>query len=360
MSADPWAKEVSRFPVAFSQVREDALGDMELVESLGEKTRILMIASGGCTAAFLSSSKSVSQITMVDPNPAQIDLAKLKLELLSQYRCPERLQILGHRPMPVESRKSALKTLFGSLAIPEDRFGPLEMTAALGPDHVGRYEQVFGQLRERLSDVRTALEALMLMDDPKAQGAAVAPNTALGQELDKAFDEVFSLENLVEVFGVAATSNRVQPFSNHFRERTRIVLETLKAQSNPYLSQVFLGRYSALVPWIGLDPTPLKIPIHSIEADMVTALKGIEAESYDLVHLSNILDWLGPESVEEILSLSARVLRKGGATIIRQLNSTVDIPCAKSDFDWDHSFGQDLLEKDRSFFYRAIYVGKKR
>ncbi|MDF1666251.1 MAG: DUF3419 family protein [Planctomycetota bacterium] len=359
MPVDPWAKEVSRFPVAFSQVREDALGDMELVDKLGRKSRVLMVASGGCTAAFLLSSKAISHITIVDPNPAQIILAKLKFELLRGYSCAERLNILGHQPMALDARKNALQMLFETQGIAEDCFGPFETTVSLGPDHVGRYEQVFHQLRKQLSKHQGALEELVALADPRAQYAAAAPSTALGQDLDRAFDAVFSLDNLVEIFGTGATSNRVQPFSKHFRERTRIVLKTLNAHSNPYLSQVFLGRYTSLAPWIGLEKNDYKVTVDSIEADMLTAVRTVEAASYDLIHLSNSLDWLGPDSVEQILSLAARALKKGGATIIRQLNSTVDIPGAKSDFQWDHSFGDSLLLKDRSFFYRAIYVGYK-
>ena len=49
--------------------------------------------------------------------------------------------------------------------------------------------------------------------------------------------------------------------------------------------------------------------------------------SYDFVHLSNILDWLSPEEARATLDVAHAALRPGGWVLIRQLNSTLDIPC---------------------------------
>lgn len=360
MAVDPWAKDIAQLPVAFSQVREDALGDLELINSLStKKLRILMVASGGCTACVLASSPKVEHVTLVDPNPAQLDLAALKLHLLENAATQRRLEILGHLRMDRDARREALSDALAALSIPLGRFGPAEDTVALGPDHVGRYERVFHQLRLAMSDRASDLENLLRLNDTRAQSEAVAPETPLGKCLDEAFDSVFSLDNLVEVFGVAATSNRVQPFSQHFRQRTRICLETLNAQGNPYLSQVFLGRYSEPAPWFQLEQRAPAASIDALNTDMLSALKTIDRGSYDLVHLSNILDWLSPDSVEELLTQTARVLKKGGVSIIRQLNSTADVQGADCPLSWDLPLGQSLLERDRSFFYRAIHIGKK-
>ena len=74
-------------PVAFSQVREDALVDESVVLGLGEKVDVLMIASGGCTAALLASMPQVRRLHLVDPNSAQLALSRLKLHC-SNTRVP--------------------------------------------------------------------------------------------------------------------------------------------------------------------------------------------------------------------------------------------------------------------------------
>ena len=55
---------------------------------------------------------------------------------------------------------------------------------------------------------------------------------------------------------------------------------------------------------------------------------------FDVIHLSNILDWLSPEQAQETLQLAFEALRPGGSTIIRQLNSTLDIPSLGKPFHW--------------------------
>ncbi len=49
-----WVSEAAKLPVAFAQVREDPLLDDWVVTKLDPGARILMIASGGCTLAFLA------------------------------------------------------------------------------------------------------------------------------------------------------------------------------------------------------------------------------------------------------------------------------------------------------------------
>src|SRR5258707_12857472 len=97
-----WVEDAAKLPVAFAQVREDPRLDGWVVDQLGPLARILMIASGGCTIADLCLCSNISSITVVDPNPAQIELGKLKVRLLEKFDTPERLALLGHAPMQAE------------------------------------------------------------------------------------------------------------------------------------------------------------------------------------------------------------------------------------------------------------------
>src|SRR5205807_887619 len=57
-----WVTEAAHLPVAFAQVREDPLLDAWVVEKLGPEARLIMIASGGCTLAFLAARSRVARI----------------------------------------------------------------------------------------------------------------------------------------------------------------------------------------------------------------------------------------------------------------------------------------------------------
>ena len=76
-----------------------------------------------------------------------------------------------------------------------------------------------------------------------------------------------------------------------------------------------------------------------------------EPGSIDFVHLSNILDWLSPEDAAATLSAAHRALKSGGFVLIRQLNSSLEIPSLFPALRWHQEEGDRLQRMDRSFFY---------
>ena len=78
-----------------------------------------------------------------------------------------------------------------------------------------------------------------------------------------------------------------------------------------------------------------------------------------VVHLSNILDWLSHEEAARTLELARQALRPGGRVIIRQLNSSLDIPALGQGFVWETAEADMLHRQDRSFFYRALHLGRR-
>ena len=49
-----WLDHAAGMPLAFAMVREDSLLDAEVIATLPEPKRLLMVASGGCSAALLA------------------------------------------------------------------------------------------------------------------------------------------------------------------------------------------------------------------------------------------------------------------------------------------------------------------
>src|SRR5262249_18041697 len=158
--------------------------DREVIERLPGAARVLMVASGGCTAALLASSPKVVRLHLVDTNPAQLALTRLKLHLLSHEAPPERLALLGHAPVAARERQRRGTSLLRSLGLRGDSLGPVDLWAEVGPDHAGRYERLFAHLRRDLHDHAADLESLLLLRDPDEQARRVRPNTDLGRALD--------------------------------------------------------------------------------------------------------------------------------------------------------------------------------
>jgi S-adenosylmethionine-diacylglycerol 3-amino-3-carboxypropyl transferase len=298
---------------------------------------------------------------LVDPNPAQIALSRLKLHLVEVAATDERLALLGHRPLSATERRSRLARNLSALNLSPNVFGPIEMVAETGPDHAGRYEVLFSKLRDALAERADELTALLQLRDPIEQSRRVAPASPLGRALDFAFDSVMGLPNLVGLFGEAATRNRCEPFSRHFARRTRHVLATQPAAGNPYLWQMLQGRFAdtCVYPWLS-SVRPKRMPeVTWSICDMAQALAQ-HKQSADFVHLSNILDWLAREEAQSILDLAWQALRPGGCAFIRQLNSNLDIPSLGSSFEWQNESANKLHKRDRSFFYRKLHLGRKR
>jgi S-adenosylmethionine-diacylglycerol 3-amino-3-carboxypropyl transferase len=357
----PWVHEAAALPIAFAQVREDALLDHWVVQSLGEQVRVIMIASGGCTAAALAASPQVASLHFVDPNPAQLALTRLKLRLLQTASGPERAAILGHTAMEVKKRKTRLGDELKALDLHSDSLGPCDFVAEVGPDYAGRYERVFAQLREDLAPQALELEAVLHMRDPAQQARRAAPSTALGSALDESFDKVLALKSLVSLFGEGATKNPVEPFSRHFMRRTREALATLPAAENTFLWQMLAGRFppGVVSPWLA-EPIPPRFPVLTWTAGFMNeALARAKPGEFDFVHLSNILDWLTPAEARATLDQAWMALRPGGYVLIRQLNSTLAIQALAPQFDWEETTAEAWHAQDRSFFYRRLHLGRK-
>src|SRR6185369_2121986 len=114
----PWVARIASRPIAFAQVREDATLDQWVVQQLDAEAEVVMVASGGCTAAALATAPQILRLHLIDPNPAQIALSRLKLRLLATAEPTERLSILGYKSMPTSERRRRLMHELQSLDLP--------------------------------------------------------------------------------------------------------------------------------------------------------------------------------------------------------------------------------------------------
>ncbi|MEJ7595998.1 MAG: DUF3419 family protein [Planctomycetaceae bacterium] len=359
---DVWATQSSRLPLAFAQVREDPRLDLEIISQLPDHPVIVMIASGGETAIQVARYLP-AELHLVDMNPAQLAITRLKWSLAETCSVAESRALLGHDAMDPRERGVWLAQLLEQLSLPSDIFGPPGQVAEWGPDLSGRYERTFAELQRELAPIAGKIQRVLESSDESPGATAFfEPITESGQIFDAAFDRVMSLENLVCLFGKDATQNPRQSFAAHFAWRTRLSLSRPDRTQNPFLWQLLVGRFPSTAAYDWLLPSsrdqpfqPLMPRLHS--GRMVDVLQSFAPASVDLVHLSNILDWLSPGQATETLRCAYHVLKPGGRLILRQLNSTLWIPDLDSQLTWDLSLGNRMAEQDRSFFYPAIFVG---
>jgi len=349
--------------LAFAQVREDPRLDLEVVARLPRGAHVVMIASGGETAVELARTP-LGRLDLVDMNPAQLALTRLKFRLARSTSPENAAAILGHTPMDPEVRLAALDWELREFGLSTTILGPPDLLATAGPDHAGRYEITFAQLRKALAPVSSELFAVLSSNDPIAASRAVVPDSPLGEAIDSAFDGVMSLPNLVRLFGAEATQNPRQSFSRHFAARTRLAFERFPAASNPFLWQIFAGRFSERQrsDWLRpRDERPARTLVEPTchRGRMKDVLDDLPAGEADFVHLSNILDWLAPAEAAATLRSVHHALKPGGYVLLRQLNSTLDPAALECGIAWDAEWGRQMERRDRSFFYPGVHVGRK-
>jgi S-adenosylmethionine-diacylglycerol 3-amino-3-carboxypropyl transferase len=263
--------------------------------------------------------------------------------------------------MAPAERAETLDGILNAMELSKDSFGPREVVARLGPDHAGRYEILFHHLRQHLNGHGDEILELLALSEPSMQAERSAPETPLGRGLDAAFDSVMRMENLVRLFGREATRNAQRSFASHFAAQTRHALAAFPARTNPFLNQLLQGSFHGgdRYDWFDSSPSRQWPEVVFQCSTAIEALAALPSESVDFVHLSNILDWLSPEDATKTLALAWEALRAGGLTIIRQLNSNLDIPACEARFRWRAEQATFLHRKDRSFFYRKLFIGEK-
>lgn len=351
--AENWVEEACRKPVAFSQVREDALIDLHIADSVaskyGRQLDGVVVASGGCTVAALAAQGKFRHMQVVDINRSQIALTRLKLWLLENGESIQRMQILGHSPMSPRMRGVFLKQIMNTLQLPQDSFGDWSEVCLLGPDHCGRYEAVFAALRKEFENNGGTIELLLKGDNYTHQA------------LERAFARVMSQKNLVAIFGEDATANKTMPFWQHFYNQTEMVFFFRSAARNPYLFQMLAGDFptNSVYPWLNAPSKEIDTDIEFTVDNISNHIAKQPSSSLDFVHLSNTLDWLSEDAASNLLQQAGRVLRPGGTVIIRQLNSSIDIRALPNDIAWDGALSRAMLIRDRSFFYRNLHIGFK-
>jgi S-adenosylmethionine-diacylglycerol 3-amino-3-carboxypropyl transferase len=262
--------------------------------------------------------------------------------------------------MPSETRWDEWLAIFRELGLPQDSLGPESIVADLGPDYCGRYEVAFTELRRLLLPQKHEISQFLRETHAATASSMIAAGTETGIALESAFASAFRLENLIALFGEGATRNPRRPFHEHFVKQLRDITVRKAPSENPWIWQLLAGKFPPATPvdWLS-ESTPISTKPEYLQSSMIEALANTRERSMDFIHLSNILDWLSPKEAHVTLAATHRALRPGGFVLIRQLNSSLDIPSLFPDLTWDLQEGRRLQLRDRSFFYPEILLASR-
>lgn len=281
----------------FAVVREDPA--VELAALAGSQApRVLLVASGGCTALALQARFPDATFTLVDPNPAQ------------------------HAHVAAKADAWARGDLAALNVGTDDPAGLNER---------GNFEALFRQVRRFLAE---------FVADAPHPGMVASPWWPV------AFELFFSDAMLRAMFGPAAVQHAAP--GSYVRYFRAVYERMLAAPPSPFSAHVLRGRYDedALPDYLRHAPVPTRF------VPLLGTLQHVpDFGEYDLVHLSNVLDWTEPEAADALTTRVARELRPGAAVTVRQLNNARPIPLP----------GVDVREvpDEGSFFYTRTLIGRK-
>lgn len=312
-------------PLQFAVTREDPRTESGVLDDWSARAgrrdpRVLLIASGGCTPLALQARWPDATICLVDPNPAQLDHVRQKILARD---ADETSRLISGGP--------------GSL---------LER---------GNFEGLFRVLRGVLHDFVAppeAWERLISGDMARLSDLLESPWWVT------AFEVAFSDALLLRMFGPAAVQHAAPgSYPGWFRHRIEQAILDPAAATNPFLAHILLGRYTgtALPDWL-LSPPP---PAWRLGFRCCTLQDITDWPEWDLLQLSNVPDWMAPDTLHPLLHRIGAAMRPGARLLIRQLNNRrrLESHCPMLRFDRERA--RELLQQDRSMFYSRILIGVK-
>lgn len=349
--------------IAFSQVREDPRIELRVIQELAKHQRplrILLVASGGCTALSLLTSPAIAKIEAVDLNPAQLHLVELRRQALLHLSLDAQLRLIGvDQSANDRDRLSIYANLRAYLPQPTQAFwDDRQEQIAFGVNRVGRFEQLFRELAAKFAQLGIAplKEPLTAIQHPQWRNL---------------FEQVFERERLVQTFGEAAVNYSMdRSFGEHFADVFAQALQRFNPNENYFLTQVWGDRYTDNLAGEGV---PLYLQdsaqkdIRALGTERLQLHQGAfvdrlqqlaEVEGFDLIQFSNISDWMPLSDLHQLLTDAIACLKLGGAIIGRRLNGDHHLAAVMAEhIAVDHHLSQELLSSDRSFFYREVVVG---
>jgi S-adenosylmethionine:diacylglycerol 3-amino-3-carboxypropyl transferase len=303
--------------IFFSQTREDPQIEISCANST---SKIMLIGSGGDTVCSLLVANMGQEIDVLDLNPDQLFLVKLKVFLVKNFDGTFVKKFLAG-----ECSESEIEIVFENLHSDLKTYWTQDENFQLtvkGLNQIGRFEQLF-----KLASV-------------------------------DGFQKHFSTENLIQVFGESAVKYSMnRSFVEHFQN----VLNTYRTiyktpQENYFYNQFVNDCYEGDLPLYlsGTLPCKSNANITYYQSDLLTFFR-TSTKKYDLVQLSNITDWLDPIIFSELLDLVLNSLEPNGKIILRRLNSDTILKDFLTSYEKSNLFEiTDVTCQEKSHFYNEV------
>lgn len=315
--------------IQFAAVREDPEIEWEVIQKFDCK-RVLLIGSGGCTGFHLKMKKGSLDVTFLDPNTFQLELIKDKIKVLNE---------------------SSLDDIHNQFDVCSDNHGLMSC---------GIFESFFKTFRSFIHayiiDYNELRELFLESSEKQNWQKALFSNSYW----PIAFDTIFNDTLLNEMFTTSATQFAVKgSYPQYFRQQIEAMFYEHDTSSNYFLHHIFLGHYfkEALPSYLQEKNEPFDFVFIN---DFIEKIDPELLATFDLIHLSNIYDWMPKEKASVMSDFLKKNMKVKSLVTIRQLNNKTDLKNLYFDsFQFHEEFEDLLLQNDRSGFYQQLNIGQK-
>lgn len=351
--------------IYFAQIREDSRVERRLVKQTGAE-RIVCIGSGGCTA-FSLLDDAVSQVVVVDANPAQCALIELKAAAILELERDDFLAFIGERPT---TRRGAIYTdIRSALSGPARRYWDSQSERVLaGINKSGvteRYYDFIGRNVRASVIAEDVIEELLTCEDIEMQRDLYRRHfdTSLWRDAMRILLSKQSNLSFYPAFWYAHAQER--DFENLLMPLLIAELTEKSAFGNYFISQLLLGRY--LDPDAGGAPHYLSTDgYQSARRNMAKLdlqkkpIQHVLAQEHgiDAFFLSNIFDWGKAAHAQAVWEGILGACSDGATFLFRNMYQRSEVPSHTfPNIHVDADLSEICRQQERSMLYRHIQVG---
>ena len=327
--------------------------------------RVLSIASAGDMPLSLLA-LGAAKVVALDPAPSQLHLLRLKLAAVQCLEREEAIRFLGFLPATARERERSLALVLDRLPDATRRFWLEHRRAALrGAVWAGRFERFTRWMRLGLWPIfGRHLPGLMRassLEEQRRHFARFLEHGLLRAAFRVAFHpSVFALRG-IDPRSLRYKDERASLGSEYF-DRFRALCTASPAATNPWLQLFSVGqvRSAACVPAYLTPDGFAAVRARSgdltiVESDLLSYLRAVPDGQFDRAHLSNVVDWLGPNDFDELLHLLALRAARPARLVWRYIHLERPVPAALEGLlRIDAHLGTELEARDRFPFYRIV------
>lgn len=348
--------------IRYAQCWEDADVLLTALDIQSHHTCLSIASAGDNTLALLS--RAPERVIALDLSSAQLACLELRVAAYRELEHYELLELIGSRPSTQRERLyRRCRPLLSTHARTfwDARTGEI----ARGIGGAGKFERYFTLFRRRVLPLIHAPQNIqeLLRDKPQHERTAFYQqvwNTWRWRALFKLFFSRFVMGRLgrdPEFFKYVEAQVAKQILS-----RTQYALTVLNPADNPYLQWILTGQHLSALPYalraenfdsVRANLDRLEIRPQSLEEFLANGT----ANSIDRFNLSDVFEYVAPNTFQELLHELVRVSRNGARLAYWNMLVPRRRPVAMADeLKPLNELANRLFAQDRAFFYRDFIV----